>query len=144
MVEDRDYIDFGKVIVKKLRDENFQHFLNFLNYSKSMSLEEYDKIKNENIDDELRKNGDNSFKFLNSLDDFQVEELKKLALRLLDSTAFNFLREIEENYIDDESLGLTFKGDDIKGIYNKFLSGTFFGEYFLWLERFSSYGNFQH
>ena len=145
MVNDKDYCDLGEIIVKKLRDENFKHFLNSLTYSKSISLEEYNKIpKNNNILEEFRKNTDNNFKFLNSLDGFQTEELKKLILRVLDNTAFNFLREIEENYIDDRSIGLSFRGNDIKEIYDKFLSGTFFGEYFLWLEKFSSYGKFQH
>lgn len=63
---------------------------------------------------------------------------------MLDNAAFNFLREIEENYIDNNSIGITFKEKEVENIYNQFLSGTFFGEYFLWLEKFSSYGKFQH
>ena len=42
-----------------------------------------------------------------------------------------------------DSIGLIYKGKEISSIYNEFLSGTFFGEYFLWAENYSLYGKVQ-
>ena len=109
-----------------------------------MTLEAYNNLpKNPNIDKNIQKNIDDNFKFLNSLNLFQKEQLNKLILKTLDETAFIFLREIEEGLIDDDSIGLIYKGKEISSIYNEFLSGTFFGEYFLWAENYSLYGKVQ-
>jgi len=137
----KDYISFGTKIIENFRDKNYKSYKQLLEYSQSMTLEEYDNIhKNPNIDKKIQENVDNSFKFLNSLNKFQTEQLNKLVLKTLDDTAFFFLREIEEGLIINESIGLTYKGKEISNIYNEFLSGTFFGEYFLWAENYSLYG----
>lgn len=140
----KDYIGFGKKIIESLRDQNFENYKMLLDYSQSMTLEEYNNLpKNPNIDKNIQKNIDDNFKFLNSLNLFQKEQLNKLILKTLDETAFIFLREIEEGLIDDDSIGLIYKGKEISNIYNEFLSGTFFGEYFLWAENYSLYGKVQ-
>ncbi|MBE7659943.1 hypothetical protein [Tenacibaculum finnmarkense] len=144
MGQSKNYSNFGKKIVEKLRDENYRNYKKILDYSKSITVRDYKELpKNPNIDREIQENIDNNFIFLNSLDSFQTEQLSKLILKTLDETAFSFLREIEEGLIDNDSIGLTYKGKKIENIYNEFLSGTFFGEYFLWVEEYSSYGKFQ-
>lgn len=139
-----NYVEFGKKIIRSLRDNTYKNYEQLLNYSQSMTLDEYKNLpKNPNIDEKIQENIDDSFKFLNSLNSFQTKQLSKLILKTLDDTAFIFLREIEEGLIDNDSIGLTYKGKDIKHIYNEFLSGTFFGEYFLWAENYSLYGKVQ-
>ena len=144
MKQSKNYSDFGKKIVEKLRDENFRNYKLFLDYSKSMTLEDYNNLyKNPNMDKSIQENIDNSFMFLNSLNSFQTGQLSKLILKTLDETALSFLREIEEGLFDNNSIGLVYKGENINDIYNEFLSGTFFGEYFLWTENYSLYGKIQ-
>ncbi len=139
------YNTFGKKLVKKLRDENYNSYLEQNKLAKKISLREYYNLpRNDEYDVKLQKIDDERFEFINSLNDKQKEQLDKLILKTLDETAFNFLREIEEDFFDNESIGLIFQGNSIEDIYNEFLSGTFFGEYFLWLDKFSKYGNYQH
>ena len=145
MSAQKKHDDFGRKIVEKLRDENYDNYLNQADSARKISLKEYhDLPKNEEYDPNLKKIEDERFEFINGLSDKQKEQLDKLILQTLDATAFNFLREIEEGLHDNKSIGLTFQGSSIAEIYNEFLSGTFFGEYFLWLEKFSKHGEFQH
>lgn len=74
----------------------------------------------------------------------QIEQLDKLILSTLDSTAFNFLREVEENLMKDKSIGLTIENQEIEQLTKGLLSGTLFGEYFLWCEQKSKFGKFQY
>ena len=46
---------------------------------------------------EFQKLNDERFEFFNSLTEKQTETLNRIVLNILDSTAFNFLREVEEN-----------------------------------------------
>ena len=136
--------DFAKIIIKKLRDENFKYYLDLKKRAGSMSLEEYYKLpRNPNYVPELQKIDDERFEFLNSLDETQKKALDKLMLNSLDSTAFNFLREIEENLNKEKSIGLTINGKKIEEYTKQLLSGTLFGEYFIWCENFSDFGEFQ-
>ena len=140
----KNHEELGEIIVQKLRDENFEQFLESSNYAKSISADAYYKLpRNPNYDPEQQKLDDDRFDFLNSLNEKQSEVLSKMILNILDSTAFNFLREIEENLDEDESIGLTINGDKVENISDELLSGTLFGEYFLWLEENSKYGKFQ-
>ncbi len=139
------YKKLGKILVEKLRDENFKNYLEQSNYAKSLSLKEYfDLPRNSEYDPELQKIDDERFEFLNSLNNKQTEQLDKLILKTLDESAFNFLREVEERLIDNKGLGLIFEGDSIEDVYEEFLSGTFFGEYFLWVTNYSKYGEYQY
>ncbi len=141
----KDYNDLGKIIIEKFRDESFKQYLMLKDYSKSISKEEYYELpRNPNIDIELQKNEDERFEFLISLNDKQIEYLDKLVLMILDFTSFNILREIEENLDENESLGLTINGNKVENISNELLSGTLFGEYFLWIDKNSKYGKYQY
>ena len=136
--------DFAKIIIKKLRDENFKCYLDLRNRASSMSLEEYYKLpRNPNYAPELQKIDDERFELLNSLSETQKRALDKLMLNSLDSSAFNFLREIEENLNEEKSVGLTINGEKIEEYTKQLLSGTLFGEYFIWCEKFSDFGEFQ-
>lgn len=140
----KNYKNLGEIIVQKLRDENFESFLESKTFAKSLSIEEYYKLpRNPNYDKEQQKLDDERFDFLNSLNEKQSEVLNKLIINILDSTAFNFLREVEENLDKDKSIGLTINGNKVESFSNELLSGTLFGEYFLWLEDNSKYGAFQ-
>ncbi|MCT4697527.1 hypothetical protein [Tenacibaculum haliotis] len=140
----KDYKEFGEIIVKKLRDENFEFYEKSRDYGKSISIKDYSELsKNPNIAPELQKLSDERFEFFNSLTEKQTETLNKIVLNILDSTAFNFLREIEENLEENGSIGLTINGKKIENITSELLSGTLFGEYFLWVEKNSKYGEFQ-
>jgi hypothetical protein len=139
------YKKLGRILTQKLRDENYEAYLERKKYAKSMSIEEYEKLpKNPNYAPEFQKLDDERFEFLNSLNEEQLKILDRLMLNLLDDAAFNFLREIEENLDEDESIGLTIEGEKVEKITHEFLSGTMFGEYFLWIENNSKYGKYQH
>ncbi len=139
------YKKLGEILTRKLRDENYKTYLERKKYAKSISIEEYRQIpRNPNYSEEFKKLDDERFEFLNSLNDKQLRTLDKLMLNLLDETAFNFLREIEENLEENESIGLTIEGEKVEKMTNELLSGSLFGEYFLWIEENSKYGKFQH
>ena len=139
-----DVNEFGKKIVTKLRDENFEYYLSLREKADSMSIKEYYNLpRNPNYAPELQKIDDDRFELLNSLNEFQKQTLDKLILNILDFTSFNFLREVEENLDEDKSLGLTINGNKIEENTNHLLSGTLFGEYFLWCENLSKYGEYQ-
>ena len=140
----KDYKELGEIIVKKLRDENFEYYEKNRDFGKSMSKKEYSELpRNPNLVPEFQKLEDERFEFFNGLNERQIEILNRLVLNILDSTAFNFLREIEENLNDSKSLGLTINGHQVENITTEFLSGTLFGEYFLWTEKNSKFGEFQ-
>ncbi|WP_417786037.1 hypothetical protein [Tenacibaculum sp.] len=142
---EKKYKKFGEIIIKKFRDENYANYLKSTEQARKITINEYYNLKrNENYDSNLQKIEDERFEFINSLSGTQKEQLDKLILKTLDDTAFNFLREIEEDFHFNESVGLIFKGKSIEDIYDEFLSGTFFGEYFLWINKFSKYGDFQY
>ena len=142
---ENNYNKFGEKIVEKLRDENYLNYLKNSESARKLTLKEYyDLPRNENYDKKLQKIDDDRFEFINSLNNKQKEQLDKLILKTLDETSFNFLREIEDSFHYNESIGLIYQGKSIDDIYNYFLSGTFFGEYFLWIEKFSKYGEYQY
>ena len=139
------YERLGKILVSKLRDENFQYYLQLKEYAQSISLTEYlEKPRNPNYAPELQQIDDDRFKFLNSLDKEQSKALDQLILSLLDNTAFNFLREVEENLHQSSSVGITVDGLKVEEIQQELLSGTLFGEYLLWIDKNSKHGPFQH
>ena len=140
----KDYKELGEIIVKKLRDENFEYYKKNRDFGKSMSEKEYSELsKNPNLAPELQQLKDERFEFFNGLNEKQTETLNRLVLNILDSTAFNFLREIEENLDDNKNIGLTINGKKVENITSELLSGTLFGEYFLWTEKNSKFGEFQ-
>ncbi|WP_312090659.1 hypothetical protein [Chryseobacterium sp.] len=136
--------ELGKIIIKKLRDENFEYYLSQRKKAESMTLEDYYKLpRNPNYAPELQKIDDERFELLNSLNENQKHKFDKLILNILDFTAFNFLREIEENLDNENGIGLTINGKKIEEINQDFLSGTLFGEYFLWCQNCSEFGEYQ-
>lgn len=135
---------FAEIIVRKLRDENYEFYINQKKHSQSMTLDEYNsKPRNPNYDQELQKIDDQRFEFLNSLNKNQLNQLDKLILSTLDLTTFNFLREVQENLFEDNSIGLTIESQKIEELTKHLLSGTLFGEYFLWCEQKSKFGKYQ-
>ena len=140
----KDYKELGEIIVKKLRDENFEYYVKKRDFGKSMTQKEYLELpRNPNLAPELQQLKDERFEFFNGLNEKQTEILNRIILNVLDSTAFNFLREIEENLNDSKSISLTINGQKAVNITTELLSGTLFGEYFLWIEKNSKFGEFQ-
>ena len=140
----KDYKELGEIVVKKLRDENFDNYVKNRDFGKSMSDKEYsESARNPNLAPELQQLKDERFEFFNGLNEKQTDVLNRLILNLLDSTAFNFLREVEENLDNNESVGMTINGNKVETIASELLSGTLFGEYFLWTEKNSKFGGFQ-
>jgi hypothetical protein len=140
----KNYIELGEIIVKKMRDENFENYIRIRDYGNSMSLKQYSELpKNPNLAPELQKLNDERFEFFSCLNEMQTEILNRIILNILDSSSFNFLREIEENLEENNSIGLTINGEKVENITTEFLSGTLFGEYFLWTEKNSKFGEFQ-
>ena len=140
----KNYVELGEIIVKKMRDENFENYIRIRDYGNSMSLKQYSELpKNPNLAPELQKLNDERFEFFSSLNEMQTEILNRIILNILDSSSFNFLREIEENLEENNSIGLTINGEKVENITTEFLSGTLFGEYFLWTEKNSKFGEFQ-
>ena len=145
MEPSKDYKEFGKIIVEKLRDENFEAYIKSRDYGKSISKKEYSELlRNPNSAPELRQLKDERFEFFNGLNEKQTEILNRIILNIIDSATFNLLREVEENLGSNESIGLTINGNRVENITSELLSGTLFGEYFLWAEKHSKYGEFQH
>ena len=139
----KDYKDLAEIIVSKFRDENFKNYLEYKEYCLQTSKEEFEK-RFENMAEDLALIEKERFEFYNSLSNKQRDTLDKLMLNSFDDTAFNVLREIEENLDEAESIGLTINGKPIEKIREEFWSGTCFGEYFMWLEQKSNYGKYQH
>ena len=140
----KNYKELGEIIVKKLRDENFKYYSQKRDFGKSMTPKEYSELpRNPNLALELQQLEDERFEFFNGLNERQTEILNRFILNILDSTAFNFLREIEENLNNNESIGLTINGQKVENLTSELLSGTLFGEYFLWTEKSSEFGEFQ-
>lgn len=138
------YEEFGQVIVRKLRDENYAYYEYLREFGRSMTLEEFAKApKKRQLAADLQQLEDERFEFFNGLNPSQLEVLNRLILHLLDGTAFNFLREVEENLDQKTSIGMTINGEKIEHLSSELLSGTLFGEYFLWLEKYSKYGGCQ-
>jgi hypothetical protein len=137
--------NLGIIIIKKLRDENFDFYLNQKEFANSLTKEDYyKKPRNLSYDPELQKNDDDRFEFLNGLNENQLKQLDKLILGLLDYTAFNFLREAEENLLRNKSIGFTIDGLKVENLTFELLSGTLFGEYLDWCEEKSKFGKYQH
>ncbi|TGV03797.1 hypothetical protein [Flavivirga rizhaonensis] len=111
----KDYRELGEIIVKKLRDENFEYYIKNRDFGKSMTVKEYSELpRNPNLAPEFQKLKDERFEFFNGLNEKQTEALNRLILNILNSTAFNFLRKIEENLDDNKSLGLTINGKKLR------------------------------
>ncbi|ARV14019.1 hypothetical protein BTO07_02140 [Polaribacter sp. SA4-12] len=82
-----------------------------------MSITEYSNLqKNKNLLSEFQKLNDERFEFFNSLTEKQTKTLDRIILNILDSTAFNFLREIEESLDENKSVGMTINGNKIENI----------------------------
>lgn len=143
MAFSKEYKDLAKIIVSKFRDENFKNYLEYKEYCLQTSKDDFEK-RFENMAEDLALIEKERFEFYNSLSKKQSDSLDKLILNSFDDTAFNVLREIEENLNEAKSIGLTVNGQPIEKIRNEFWSGTCFGEYFLWLEQKSNYGKYQH
>jgi len=87
----KNYVELGKIIVKKLRDENFENYIKIRDYGKSVSKNEYYELsKNPNLAPEIQKLNDERFEFFNSLNETQTEILNRIILNILDSSSFNF------------------------------------------------------
>lgn len=143
MAFSKEYKDLAKIIVSKFRDENFKNYLEYKEYCLQTSKDDFEK-RFENMAEDLALIEKERFEFYNSLSKKQSDSLDKLILNSFDDTAFNVLREIEENLNEAKSIGLTVNGQPIEKIRNEFWSGACFGEYFLWLEQKSNYGKYQH
>jgi len=132
-------------IINKLRNEKYEFYLSQKDFSQSTTIEEYyQKPRNPNYDPESQKTDDERFEFFSGLSSIQIEQLDRLILSTLDSTAFNFLREVEENLLTDKSIGMTIEKHNIEQLTKELLSGTLFGEYFLWCEQKSRFGKYQY
>lgn len=136
----KNYKDLASVVVRKFRDENFKNYLTFKNYCLETSKEDF-QARNAHSFSSFEKE---RYHLYNALTPEQNEALDRLVLNQLDSTAFNVLREIEENLDADTSIGLTINGNPIEKVTREFWSGTCFGEYFKWIEQESKFGEYQH
>ena len=66
------YKKLGQILTQKLRDENYEVYLERKKYAKSMSIEEYKQLPiNSNYAPEFQKLDDERFKALNSFNEEQ-------------------------------------------------------------------------
>ncbi len=143
--ESKLYVDFGRLIVKKLRDEVYNNYkINTKEINDLNTEDYYENQKNREYDEKYRKIDDERFEFIKGLNKEQKIQLDKIILKTLDEVAFNFLREVEEGYNLGNSISLKFKEKEVDDIHKEFSSGTFFGEYFVWLKLFSDFGEYQY
>lgn len=122
----------GKYIVRNLREEPFELYrsykLNAVNYIQASA----EKLEGERLE------------LLRNLSSSQIAVLDKLVLNLLDSSSFFLLRSLQEsmdgcNGTENVSLNI----DGTKANELDLSSGSLFGDYFEWLEKFSKYGKYQ-
>ena len=84
-------------------------------------------------------------KLICGLNKSELEILDKLILNIIDNAAFTLLRGFQESM--DECVGtekVELKIDGKKANELNLTSGSLFGDYFDWIQRFSKYGGFQY
>lgn len=135
----------GQFFVQEMRDEHFKSFKQQVDWARTMTLEEYHAIdKNPDMDPGLQKTEDHRMELYISLNEEQLHQVEKLVLSTIDNNNFAFLRAAEEAKIENKGLGLQFDGVSSDDFSDELLSGTLFGEYFDWVERFSEFGSFEY
>ena len=84
-------------------------------------------------------------KLIRGLKKSEIAALDKLILNIVDNAAFTLLRGIQESMDDcDGTENIELKIDGKKANELDLTSGSLFGDYFDWIQRFSRYGEFQH
>ncbi|WP_258100195.1 hypothetical protein [Marinoscillum pacificum] len=129
-LEDR----FGKFLIKGMREE---------------PLEMYESIKknalngkaNKFLHPDLVQRANDLDSLVQSLNVTQLEQLDRLIKVIVDNAAFSTLREFQEA-LDEcdgtEKIDLRIEGQKVTEL--DLLSGSLFGEYLLWVEKFSNFG----
>lgn len=95
--------------------------------------------------EELKSERLREYELFKSLDEKQLMLLDTLMKSIIDNTAFSILREIQEamdECVGKEKIKLTIDGQ--KSTSLDLLSGTLFGEYLLWVDKFSKYGEVKY
>lgn len=131
--------NFGRAVTKIFRNDIFEDY-----------ILERDRYKNPNFISTINPNLDESLKsiiiekanFYTSLSDEQIEVLNKIILGTIDNIAFNVLRALDENDIDESGILLTVENKDVRDL-PMIGNGNLSGEYFDWIDRFSKYGKYQ-
>jgi|GEM_PF-2477972 len=133
---------FGRTITRIFRSDNYESYLTERNYHRSQGVEELRNKLSPHLDSATKNLMLQKSTFYNSLTIEQIQVLDKLVLGILDNTAFNVMRALDENNINESGISLT-----IDNVYVRELpligNGNLSGEYFDWVERFSKYGEFQ-
>jgi len=128
----------GQFFVKGLREEPLNSYFRL----KENALKHYIP---DHFNEELRKKRSDQYAIFQSLNEEQLEQLDALVKSMTDSAAFLILREIQEamdGCADTEKIDLTIEGQRATDL--DLLSGTLFGEYLLWTEKFSKYGEVEY
>ena len=133
--------NFGRAIVEIFRETQYDSFLEQKEYILKVGYDKYVASINPNISMDLKTPMIERASFFASLTDEQNKILNKLVLSILDSTAFNVMRAIEENNSEITDFSVLVGNKNVTKL--PLIGGSLFGEYFDWVKRFSKYGEFQ-
>ena len=133
--------NFGRAVVEAFREAQYDTFLEQKEHILKVGYNKYVADINPNISTDLKALMIERALFFTSLTDEQNKILDKIILNMLDFTAFNVMRTIEENNSGITDFSVLVDNQDATKL--PLIGGSLFGEYFDWVERFSKYGEFQ-
>lgn len=129
-IEDR----LGKFLVNALREEPLEIYYALKENALKNSIPEH-------FSEELKAEKVKEYELFQSLTENQLSQLDRLIKAIVDHTAFSVLRETQEAMDEcngKEKIKLTIEGENATEL--ELLSGSLFGEYLLWTDKFSKYG----
>tara|TARA_R110000764_G_scaffold232047_1_gene324026 strand:- start:55 stop:894 length:840 start_codon:yes stop_codon:yes gene_type:complete len=128
----------GKFIIHQMRDEAILLYESHKQNAKTKSLNSNQTKEFLDLEKERQK-------LIRGLKKSEIAALDKLILNIVDNAAFTLLRGIQESMDDcDGTENVELKIDGKKANELDLTSGSLFGDYFDWIQRFSRYGEFQH
>lgn len=129
-LEDR----LGKFLVNALREEPLAIYYALKENALQNNIPEH-------FNEELKQERIKNYDLIQTLNSNQLAQLDKLIKSIIDHTAFSVLRETQEAM--DECNGkerIKLMIEDKRATDLILLSGSLFGEYLLWTEKFSKHG----
>ncbi|MCE3229498.1 MAG: hypothetical protein K0S32_4049 [Bacteroidetes bacterium] len=133
---------FGREVVRLIREEQFDSYLEHKNHILKTGYQKFVKDLNPNRDKFYNDLEIERAKLFCDLSKEQHEVLNRIVLNILDSVAFNVMRALDENNVEDSGMSLKIDGIEARDI-EMIGNGNLSGEYFDWVERFSKHGEFQ-
>lgn len=131
---------FGRSVVQYFRDENIELYNWYIDRFTKRTMMEIENEIPKHWAKELRQKHIRDAKFFNNLNEDQITFLNYFVKMLIDSTAMNVMRAIDEN-TGNENDFIEIKINNISATKLPMIgNGNLSGEYLDWCERFSKFG----